>query len=126
MTGRTNAAFGGGEVIYGVTSNSSPLAVVNSDNTQVTITLPQNIKKLCGLTQNGRFADGTGFCYVYPSSGGEEYCNIFYTDKDYPDNLMQTSATGMSIEGNKIIITVEPYHEQISRFFATAYTYIPA
>ena len=126
MTGRTNAAGGGDEVIYGATSNSSPLAVFDSANSQVVITLPKNIKKLCGLTQNGRFADGTGFCYVYPSSGGEEYCNIFYTDKDYPDNLMQTSATGMSIEGNKIIITVEPYHEQISRFFATAYTYIPA
>ena len=126
MTGRTNAAGGGDEVIYGATSNSSPLAVFDSAKSQVVITLPKNIKKLCGLTQVGRFSDGTGFAYVYPSTAGEKYCIVFYTDKDYPDEFMQTSATEMTIEDNKVIITVEPYHEQISRFFATAYTYIPA
>ena len=126
MTGRTNAAGGGDEVIYGATSNSSPLAVFDSAKSQVVITLPKNIKKLCGLTQVGRFSDGTGFAYVYPSTAGEKYCIVFYTDKDYADEFMQTSATEMTIEDNKVIITVEPYHEQISRFFATAYTYIPA
>ena len=126
MTGRTNAAGGGDEVIYGATSTSSPLAVFDSAKSQVVITLPKNIKKLCGLTQNGKFSDGTGFTYVYPSTAGEEYCIIFYTDKDYPDALMQTSSTEMTIEDNKVIITVEPYYEQISRFFATSYTYIPA
>lgn len=126
MTGRTNAAGGGDEVIYGATSNSSPLAVFDSAKSQVVITLPKNIKKLCGLTQVGRFSDGTGFAYVYPSTAGEKYCIVFYTDKDYPDEFMQTSATEMTIEDNKVIITVEPYHAQISRFYATAYTYIPA
>lgn len=126
MTGRTNAAGGGDEVIYGATSNSSPLAVFDSANSQVVITLPKNIKKLCGLTQTGGFSDGTGFAYVYPSAAGEKYCIMFYTDKAFPDTLVQTSSTEMTIEDNKVIITVEPYHAQISRFYATAYTYIPA
>ena len=126
MTGRTNAAGGGDEVIYGATSNNSPLAVFDSANSQVVITLPKNIKKLCGLTQIGGFPDGTGFAYVYPSPAGEEYCIMFYTDKELPDTLVQTSSTEFAIEDNKVIITVEPYHAQISRFYATAYTYIPA
>lgn len=126
MTGQTNAAGGGDEVIYGATSNSSPLAVFDSANSQVVITLPKNIKKLCGLTQTGGFPDGTGFAYVYPSAAGEKYCIMFYTDKELPDTLVQTSSTEMTIEDNKVIITVEPYHAQISRFYATAYTYIPA
>ena len=126
MTGRTNAAGGGDEVIYGATSNNSPLAVFDSANSQVVITLPKNIKKLCGLSQIGRFSDGTGFAYVYPSAAGKEWCNTLYTDKDYPDSLMQTSSTEITIEDNKVIITVEPYYEQISKFYATAYTYIPA
>lgn len=126
MTGRTNAAGGGDEVIYGATSNSNPLAVFDSAKSQVVITLPKNIKKLCGLTQVGGFPDGTGFAYVYPSAAGEKYCIMFYTDKGRPDTLVQTSSIEMTIEDNKVIITVEPYFEQISRFFATAYTYIPA
>lgn len=127
MTGESNAKSGGGaEVIYESVSPTS-VVTVDASTRKTTITLPHNIKQLCGLYLDGELEDGCRLAFIYPNQQNENTCVKVYTDKTFPGRLWQNSGTSLEITGNKVVITEEDYQfTPISEFYNLAYTYIPA
>ena len=126
MTGESNAKSGGGaEVIYESVSPTS-VVTVDASTRKTTITLPHNIKQLCGLYLYGELENHCNFAFIYPNQSNENTCVKVYTDKTYPGTLWQNSGTALEITGNKVVITEEDYdYLSVSMFFNLAYTYIP-
>lgn len=125
MTGESNAKSGDAKVIYESVSPTS-VVTVDASTRKTTITLPQNIKQLCGLYLYGELENECNFAFIYPNQRDENTCVKVYTDKTYPGTLWQDSGTPLEITGNKVVITEEDYsYLPISTFFNLAYTYIP-
>ena len=125
MTGESNAKGGGAEVIYESVSPTS-VVTVDASTRKTTITLPQNIKQLCGLYLYGELEDECNLVFIYPNQVNENTCVKVYTDKTYPGTLWQNSGTALEITGNKVVITEKDYQFlPVSKFYNLAYTYIP-
>lgn len=126
MTGESNAKSGGGaEVIYESVPPTS-VVTVDASTRKTTITLPHNIKQLCGLYLYGELENHCNFAFIYPNQSNENTCVKVYTDKTNPGTLWQNSGTALEITGNKVVITEEDYdYLSVSMLFNLAYTYIP-
>lgn len=131
MTGNSNAKSGGEEVVYG---NDAPITVGESEHS-IKITLPKNIKKICGYTGfiNADFySDGSlagkdvSLMFLAPEVDGapDVFCRSVMQGV-YPGALRRNSCD-VTISGNTITITLADFFVPTDTSIATAaYTYIP-
>lgn len=124
MTGESNAKSGGGaEVVYGVLSAGD----VSCDSDGITVTLPSNIKTLCGLNVNMAESGGVMNAVIVfpgvPSIGAPEECATVYNAMKYNNNAILGAAfREITVSGNKAYVDTNAGDYT---FYEGVYAYIP-
>lgn len=131
MTGESNAKSGGEEVVYG---DDAPITMGESEHT-IKITLPKNIKKICGYTgfiNADIYVDGSlehkdaSLMFLAPETDGApaEHCRTVATG--FYSGGLRRSNCDVAISGNTITITLtDSYVPTDTSIDTAAYTYIP-
>lgn len=129
MTGNSNAATGGEEVVYGSDVSIS----YDASSRTLIAALPKNIKKILGydIYVHGDPVEDTGYTnlgldFVAPTKHGPPETTCLQIAEATSGSGYWRDPCNVTISGNKIMIQVEEWHDIVNTSIdSSAYTYIP-